>query len=329
MKELLQKIHQNLSQYGVAGFTRWSFNYARWILYRRIFQVRFFEKRVNDYRLVLDLADLGISKELMLNKTREEDHIYVLKQCVKRGMTILDCGANIGYYSVMLAKLVGPLGMVYAIEPDFANYYLLNVNISLNNVTDRVKTFNHGLSNKNGTEKFFLSVMSNRHTFYVKEYSGVSQNIIRDTTPIDIPVMTLGTFANGKRPIDLVRMDIEGYEVEVFQGILADIENNTYRPSILFEVHRSRYDAIEHDLAKQLWGLFEKGYCIKWLVSDQHLRGKSCRAYKERGYSKDHIVAELPFSDRAIYRKISNEDAVDLICNTDWVRAALLEFQIK
>jgi hypothetical protein len=150
-------------------------------------------------------------------------------------------------------------------------------------------------------------------------------DILKDDVPIDIPVMTIAEFAEGKRPIDLIRMDIEGYEVEVLQGFLECLDDQKFRPAILFEVHRSRYDSLTHDMKKPLDGLFQRGYKIKWLVSDGHLRGGGRQAYADKGYGAEHILVEFPLSDRAIYGNISNNDAANFICNTDWVRAVLLE----
>lgn len=321
----LGKIQDNVSLFGVAGFMKWSLNYARWVFHRRALRIRFREARIHDFRLLLDLEDVGIGKELSLNGTREEDHLYILKRYLKPGMTVLDCGANIGYYSVMMGKLVGPNGMIYAVEPDPSNCNLLNVNIMLNNLNDRVNTFNFGLSNLTGTEKFYLSVMSNRHTFHPREYCGSSVNILKNEVPIDIPVMTIGAFAEGKRSIDLIRMDIEGYEVEVFLGLLPSLDDKDFKPSILFESHQARYDSDSHDMGEPLHGLFQMGYYVKWLVSDQHRHGGGREAYEEKGYGENHVLVEFPLTDRAIYRNINNNDAANFICNTGWVRAVLLE----
>ena len=86
-----------------------------WVL-RKIFRVRYYERRVHNYRLLLDLHDQGISKELMIRRDREQEHAFILREVLKPGMTVFDLGANIGYYSVMMAKLVGADGKIYAVE---------------------------------------------------------------------------------------------------------------------------------------------------------------------------------------------------------------------
>ncbi|MEX0762556.1 MAG: FkbM family methyltransferase [Dehalococcoidia bacterium] len=292
---------------------------------RRVFDVRYLERQVRDFRLILDLDDAGISKELFLSDSREEEHIYMLERYLRPGMRVLDCGANIGYYSVMMGRLVGPSGMVYAAEPVPSNFDLLKVNLRLNGLDDHVETFNLGFSNVTGTEQMYMSVMSNRHTFHPVEYVGPSRQTLRDGKPVDIPVTTIGDFAREGRQFDLIRMDIEGYEVEVFQGLIPALADLPFKPAILFETHRPRYDAEKHDMRRPLEGLFGAGYRVKWLASDGHDSRGGSQAYAERGYGPANIEAVFKSSDRALYNGISNEHAIDLICSTDWVRAAFLE----
>jgi len=80
--------------------------------------------RVGDIELFCDTADRSVS--LALQAGDYEPHLTsVFKRFCKPGMTVVDIGANIGYYSILASELVGPEGRVFAIEPNSENCRLL------------------------------------------------------------------------------------------------------------------------------------------------------------------------------------------------------------
>lgn len=292
-------------------------------LYKTLSGTRYTERRIHDYRMLLDLRDEGISKDLMLLGTREKEHIIFLQQELEGGMVVLDIGANIGYYSIMMGKLVGELGKVYAVEPSLSNYHLLNLNIQLNNLEDTVETFRMGISNTTGTGEFYQSAKSNWHTFYPMVHSGTSTESLVDTIPIPVPVMTIGDFAKGRRKIEFIRMDIEGYEVEVFEDIVHLLQGEGFHPKILFEVHQPRYDDQDHNMRQGLKNLFKAGYYVKMLASTKYTRGVS-QAFLKKGYTPKKVI-RTDYLQRGIFTDVSNDDAAGFICDTDYVRTVLLD----
>mgnify|MGYP001186648508 CR=1 FL=1 len=62
-----------------------------------------------------------------------------------------------------------------------------------------------------------------------------------------------------------MRMDIEGYEVEVFEGMMPLLENKNFSPKILFETHRSKYVDTHHSMRKALLKMFEYGFLPRLL----------------------------------------------------------------
>ena len=68
----------------------------------------------------------------MLFGKREVEHRIMLQEIVKEGSRIFDIGANIGYYAIMEAQMVGKKGEVIAIEPSPSNVNLLEKNVALN-----------------------------------------------------------------------------------------------------------------------------------------------------------------------------------------------------
>lgn len=284
---------------------------------------RFYEKNVHNYKLLLDLYDKGISRELILLGTREIEHILFLKNELKAGMTVLDIGANIGYYSVMMGKLVGEKGVIYSVEPALSNIQLLDLNVRLNKLENIVSTFHMGISNISGNGEFYESEKANWHTFYPKVHSGTTTESLVDKSPVSTPVMTIPDFIADKKPIDLIRMDVEGFEVEIFDGMKSLLENMKFKAKILFEVHQPRYNEELHDMKSQLKRLFDAGYYVKKLASNLYDRGGKDDFFK-RGYIPESII-KTDYMKRGIFNKITNTDAIELICETDYVRTVLLE----
>src|SRR5690348_12551083 len=78
---------------------------------------RFVERSVFHYRMLLDLQDRGISRTLLLCGERELEHKIMVERVLHPGMTVLDIGANIGYYALMELALIQPGGTLIAVEP--------------------------------------------------------------------------------------------------------------------------------------------------------------------------------------------------------------------
>ena len=89
----------------------------------------------------------------ILEGTSEPFTIFLMKNKVKPAMNVIDIGANIGLFTLILAKLVGKSGHVYSFEPDPQLFQILNENVKLNQL-ENVSTFQLAVSNKIGKAKF-------------------------------------------------------------------------------------------------------------------------------------------------------------------------------
>ena len=109
---------------------------------------------INGQKLFLDKED-----SLMLSiKHHEHEQLTVeyFKKIIKKGDIVLDLGANIGYYTLIFAKLVGEVGHVFAFEPDPSNFELLSKNVK-ENKHENVTLIQKAVSDKNEKIKLYVS----------------------------------------------------------------------------------------------------------------------------------------------------------------------------
>lgn len=88
-------------------------------------------------RLFLDLSDVVIGLNIARDRF-EEAEIDFVRRSVRPGDHVVDVGANIGFFSIWMASLVGPLGQVYAYEPLEQNAALLEKSARENGFEDRI-----------------------------------------------------------------------------------------------------------------------------------------------------------------------------------------------
>jgi len=150
---------------------------------------------------------------------------------IKKGMTCLDCGGNIGYYATMESNLVGKEGRVIAIEPSPVNLNYLKKNLELQN-QGNYEVYNLACGEKDGEITFVVHKISNMCRV-VREGETESE----EKKFIKIPVQKLDTFLADKKleRLDLLRMDIEGSELRLFEGAKETIKK--FKPMIQMELH--------------------------------------------------------------------------------------------
>ena len=179
--------------------------------------------QVDGKKMFLDKND---SLLLSINKIYEENETNFVKNLIKKGDIVLDIGANIGYYTLLFAQLVGNSGKVYSFEPDPRNYQLIEKNIEINNFTN-VVLVKKGVSNKSEKATFYL-MKSGAHNTLKKGHSGTIDEI-------DIDVISLDDYFKILPIIpDFIKMDIEGNELNALKGMKNILKSN--KTKIMMEV---------------------------------------------------------------------------------------------
>jgi FkbM family methyltransferase len=147
-----------------------------------------------------------------------------LAELLAPGMTFLDVGAHVGYFTLLAARHVGPLGLVVAFEPEPRNFELLLANV-----------WRHGLSNvlcmpwavgdANGFTELHLSPdnTGDNRLFASDEH--------RDTTTVR--AVALDSLAWLRPPVDVIKIDVQGAEEAAVRGMAALLR---YSPSVAASV---------------------------------------------------------------------------------------------
>jgi len=294
-----------------------------WFIAKKIFRKKTIQRRLKYFKMHLDLITPGISKTLAVYKSREDDMIQVIREELKPGMTVIDCGSNIGFYPLLEANILKNEGSIYAIEPDIRNYNVLKKNIEFCQYRSILNPFQMAVSNQNGVSKMFVTEKSNLNKLSSKDDKTFSERHSVDST-VEVKTKTMDDFCNQENIIpDFIRMDIEGFEVEVFQGMEKIFKTAKNGFMIFLELHPHAYSE-ERSFARELEKLFDLGYFAKVLISaGEPVPPK----YKQFGYTPKMEIISDGFI-RGYYNNIKNEHVIALTCSQPKAsRYVLLEKQ--
>jgi FkbM family methyltransferase len=144
----------------------------------------------------------------------EERDLRTALASVRRGGTVVDVGANVGYYTLVLARHVGQGGHVHAFEPDPALADHLSRHVALNGLGDRVTVHRMAVGAEEGTADFLRPEGGNRGAGTLVHYEDLSGE------SFEVEVTTLDGVArrHGLDVIDFLKLDVEGGEVDALRG---------------------------------------------------------------------------------------------------------------
>jgi FkbM family methyltransferase len=142
-------------------------------------------------------------------------------KCLRPGQTFFDIGANTGYFSLLGSRSVGASGRVVAVEPLPRNIEFLERHLAMNGISN-VHVVGKAISDYRGTARFCVDGHS------TSRFSDSGRMLVQVTTLDDL-VKELGC------PPDVMKVDIEGAEMELLRGAKQVLEND--RPVIFLALH--------------------------------------------------------------------------------------------
>lgn len=178
--------------------------------------------------IYINSDDWGGPSNLLNGGRYEEENLEVLLSFVKEDTIFLDIGANLGFFTLQVGKRVLRKGRVYSFEPHPKLSNLLHWNVHLNGLTGTVTCYPFGLSDHNAPAKF---------AYPIGHLGGGAVGDVPNSTDYDTVNSELRRLDDVLGPdfsCDLVKIDVEGHELNVLKG-MRKIVGNSPQIKILFE----------------------------------------------------------------------------------------------
>jgi FkbM family methyltransferase len=208
---------------------------------------------VQGSKMMLDPADKIISRVIKRDGIWEPVETALFEREVKPGYVVVDAGANIGYYTLLAARLVGATGHVYAFEPEPNAFALLQRNVHLNGYTN-VTLVPTALGREPGTMQLFIAT-KNRGDHRIYNPTG-------KRSAIDVEVVTLDAFLaeHEVSRVDLLKIDTQGAECSILAGAEQTLTRREL--SIVMEFTPAFLEAVGDDPRACLTRLAGSGYAF-------------------------------------------------------------------
>lgn len=187
--------------------------------------------------LVLDVSAPGITQELLTHRIKEPVATRAYRKELHKidethdDPIILEVGANVGYYLLQAADILGEDTRIYAFEPGENNIEQLQKNVCLNGYSERVELIQAAVGDTVGTAQFRIEAAGNKN-HVVEGETG--------TNITEVDLTTLDQFVRDHEidygEIDAIRMDAQGYEYNIIQG-MSEILEESDTLLLFVEVH--------------------------------------------------------------------------------------------
>lgn len=196
----------------------------------------------------------------LLMRWFEWESVQRVLPIVRPGMTVIDVGAHIGYYTRILSELVGPTGQVLAFEPDPENYAVLQRNLAAPRYRN-VVLFNFAVADRDEMRPFYISPGNSNHSL-VPGYTE-AQSVF------EVRCVTLDSVLaeRGIEKVDFVKSDTEGGEPLVLAGLARTIASSP-QLAMLVEFNPAALRCGKTDPEQFLEGLREVGFEIERIPPD-------------------------------------------------------------
>lgn len=206
-------------------------------------------------RFCCDLSE-ELAREVCLTGAYEPPVSRLVLSVLKEGARVVDAGANWGYFSLLAAAAVGAAGEVMALEPDPRQFALLRQNVELNRF-DQVVTLERAAAQGPGRVTLLgYDEAASNHS--VSRLRDLNENALGESQAFTVESVAIDDLISD-RPVDLVKIDVEGAEDAVLEGMDAGLSAHRYR-AIVLELHPSLLRAKASEPERLIHKLVRYGY---------------------------------------------------------------------
>jgi FkbM family methyltransferase len=220
---------------------------------------------VGGFRMIADTGDVP-GRALATAGIWEPYVTTALQELLTPGDVFVDVGANLGYYSLLGSRRVGPGGHVYALEPAPETYASLCRNLKLNRAAN-VTPLQAAAGSAEGTAALFGPRPGNTGTSSLRRVSNAvvpGGEVGDESTEVRLVALSSLVPDEELERLRVVKIDVEGYEAEVLRGLEPVFERGL-RPAVIVEIHAS----FDPEAPAYVVGFCERfGLRVRWLVDD-------------------------------------------------------------
>ncbi len=191
-----------------------------------------------------------------------ERDMEIVKYLVASGDSVIDVGANFGFYTVFLSNLVGGQGHIHSVEPIPLTHEILSNNVKRLSLPN-VKLYDCAISEKDGSGTMVIPKWSGsggQNFYQASVQSGIA--VSGQLQEVSVNLRSLDSlFSDHQNTFTFVKVDVEGHELQVISGAIAFIRQS--KPALLVEVSKNPDDW--QSPAHVLFDLLKKeGYDAYW-----------------------------------------------------------------
>jgi FkbM family methyltransferase len=219
-------------------------------------------------KMLVDTRDAAISAWIVLDGLWETHVTGWLQQTLRPGQTFVDVGANAGYFTLLGGQLVGPTGRVVAVEAHPGLAELLRRNVVMNGLYGYVTTWHRAAWSSSTT----LQLHQRLHSSGASSVGAIGQEALDrlgDTEEmVEVQAVPVDDLLVGLPPVDVLKMDIEGAELQAFTGLTRTLEASP-RIAVMFEWAPALMEGVG-DKAEALIDLLE-GHGLRFRLLEDDL----------------------------------------------------------
>jgi|SRR5271157_835068 len=184
----------------------------------------------------------NLSEGLWADSTYRSQDEEFFRRYLRPGDTVIDVGANVGHLTLSASVAVGPAGVVHAVEPHPRIFLYLAGNVALNSAKNVVL---HNVALGKGEESVFFT--DNR-----KSDDANSVSVAGLANCVEVPLLQLDDLPVGRTVVDLLKIDVEGYEKFVLDGASSILSSVRCIYFEFCERHLAKYGCHGRDLLETL-----------------------------------------------------------------------------
>jgi len=219
-------------------------------------------KTIYGHKMIIDTRDISLAPHLVVDGYWEGWVTEAFITQLKEGMHVIDIGANFGYYTLIAASKVGKNGKVYSFEADPEIAEVLFLNVEINGFLDRVKVINKAVYNTSQKIQF-KKLIKHRGSSSIFMKESTAKQFKDKIETIEVETCSLDDFllAEKNPRIDLIKIDAEGSEPFIFEGMQSLISQNQTL-TIISEFAPAFFFGIGKDPKQFLKTLIEIGFKV-------------------------------------------------------------------